>query len=254
MAPSNRRKGIYLLPNAITAGSLFAGFYAIIAAQQGNFHLSAIVIFIAMILDALDGRVARKLNIQSDFGAQFDSLSDLVTFGVAPSLVLYTWTLQELGKVGWLAAFFYTAASALRLARFNARIDVQDKRYFQGLSTTLAAGALMGYVWVGTDFNWQFSFLPWMTLVLTVGLGALMASELRYFSFKIVDFDGKVSFVWVLGVILLYMIISMGPSVVLFVVCLSYALSGPALTLWTKRHQRHLRAARKKPASKKASK
>ncbi len=246
MNQSKARKGIYLLPNAITAASLFAGFYAIIAAQNGLFHVSAMVIFVAMLLDGADGRLARKLNSQSDFGAHFDSLTDLVTFGVAPALVVYAWTLQSLGKFGWLTAFFYTAAATLRLARFNTRLSLDDKRYFQGLSSTLAAGALMGFVWLGSDYAWSFGILPWLTAGLTVLLAMLMVSNLRYYSFKTLNLEGKVSFVWMLVVVLLYMIISLGPSLMLFVVCFIYALSGLVLTLWTKRQQRQIRFARKK--------
>ncbi len=179
-----RPRGIYLLPNLFTTGCLFAGFYAIVASMNGRFEAAAIAIFIAMIMDGLDGRVARMTNTQSEFGAEYDSLADMVSFGLAPSLVMFQWALSDLGKLGWLAAFVYTAGTALRLARFNTQVGIADKRYFQGLPSPAAAAVITGLVWVGHDYQVEGQSIAVLALLLTVTIGVLMVSNVRYNSFK----------------------------------------------------------------------
>lgn len=237
------RRGIYLLPNLFTTAALFAGFYAIVSAMNGRFIEAAVAIFVAMVLDGMDGRIARMTNTQSAFGAQYDSLSDMISFGLAPALVIYEWSLLELGKLGWLAAFVYTAATALRLARFNTQIGIADKRYFQGLASPAAAGLVAGLVWLGTDLELHGSppMAP-LALLLTVAAALLMVSNVRYHSFKNLDLRGRVPFFTVLVVVLVFVFISLDPSLVLFLLFALYALSGPVLTL---AHLRRHRAARR---------
>jgi len=226
-----RRRGIYLLPNLFTTAALFAGYYAIVSAMQGRFEAAAIAIFVAMVLDGLDGRVARLTNTQSDFGAQYDSLADLASFGIAPSLVMYHWALSDLGKLGWLAAFLYTASAALRLARFNTQVGIADKNYFQGLASPAAAAILAGLVWVGNDYFEPGRVLDIIALVLTASVGLLMVSNFRYHSFKGIDLRGKVPFITMLVFVLVIVLITYDPPIVLFVVFFGYALSGPIITL-----------------------
>jgi CDP-diacylglycerol--serine O-phosphatidyltransferase len=239
--PSLRTRGIYLLPNLFTSAALFAGFYAIVQAMNGNFELAAIAIFIAMVLDGLDGRVARMTNTQSAFGAEYDSLSDMVSFGVAPALILYVWALKPLGKLGWIAAFIYCACAALRLARFNTKLDDehQDKRYFQGLPSPAAAALLAGFVWVSYEYGLSgrdvfFGVLKWkwMAWSLTVFAGASMVSDLRYYSGKDINLKASVPFFVILGVVLALVLISYSPPEVLFLVMVVYALSG--YVLWVR--------------------
>lgn len=226
-----RARGIYLLPNLFTTAALFSGFYGVLAAMNGQFEAAAIAIFVAMVLDGLDGRVARLTNTQSAFGAEYDSLSDMVAFGLAPSLVMYEWALSGLGKFGWLAAFVYTAGTALRLARFNAMLDVADKRYFQGLPSPAAAAVIAGAVWVAVEHEWAGSDLAWLAGVITVLCGLLMVSNIRYHSFKQVDFRGKVPFIVVVGIMMAFAVVLAQPSPVLFAIFGAYALSGPLLWL-----------------------
>lgn len=225
---TRRHRGIYLLPNLFTTAALFAGFYAIVAASRGNFDTAAIAIFIAMILDGMDGRIARLTNTQSDFGAQYDSLSDMIAFGLAPALVMYEWSLASLGKLGWTAAFIYAAAAALRLARFNIQVGVVDKRYFIGLPSPSAAALIAGLVWVGADYGMPGEDIPLLTFPLTVLTGLLMVSNVRFKSFKDLDLRGKIPFVAMLVMVLIFVFISIDPPVVLFSIALVYALSGPA--------------------------
>lgn len=236
-----RRRGIYLLPNLFTTAGLFAGFYAIISAITGKFEPAAIAIFVAMIMDSIDGRVARLTNTQSDFGKEYDSLADMVSFGLAPAIVMFEWSLSSLGKFGWLAAFVYTAGAALRLARFNTQAGIVCKRYFQGLASPAAAACVAGMVWVGTDFGWQGSNVAIFSFVLTILSGMLMVSNIRYRSFKDLDLKGRVPFVEVLLMVLVFVLISIDPPRVLFLVFLLYAVSGPALTLMQLRQKRALR-------------
>lgn len=227
------RRGIYLLPNLFTTAALFAGFYAIVAAMNGSFSTAALAILIAMVADGLDGRVARLTNTQTEFGVQYDSLSDLLAFGVAPALVIYHWNLMSLGKLGWLAAFLYTAMTTLRLARFNVLAESADKRYFQGLPCPSAAGVIATTVWVSSEFAaMQSIMVSWLLAILTILLGLLMVSNIRYYSFKEIDFKGKVPSIAVLFVVLLYIIISYDPPIVLFTCFVVYVLSGPLITLY----------------------
>ena len=230
---SVRHKGIYLLPNLFTTGALFSGFYAIIAGMNGNFEAAAIAIFVAMLLDGLDGRVARLTNTSSAFGEQYDSLSDMVSFGVAPALVMFSWALQDLGKFGWAAAFTYCAGAALRLARFNTQIGVVDKRYFIGLASPAAAALVAGTVWVGSDSEAAGVFL-WLCALITAAAGVLMVSNVRYTSFKEVDFRGRVPFVVMLAVVLAFAVVTIDPPRILLAVFARYAFSGPATVLWRK--------------------
>lgn len=225
---------IYLLPNLLTTAGLFAGFYAIVAAMKGNFEVAAIAIFVAMIMDGLDGRVARLTGTESEFGAQYDSLSDMMCFGVTPALVVYSWGLRYLGKFGWLAAFFYVAATALRLARFNTQSSYVDKRYFIGLPCPAAAAVIAGMVWVGTDFAIPGKRISEIVAVVTIFVAALMVSNVRYPSFKELDFKEHVPFVAVLLVLLSYLLIAWDPPKVLFTIFSLYAISG--LALWVREH------------------
>jgi len=235
-----RRRGIYLLPNLFTTAALFAGFYGVLAAMNDDFEKAAIAIFVAMILDGLDGRVARLTKTQTAFGAEYDSLSDMVAFGLAPSLVMYEWSLSTLGKFGWLAAFIYTAAAALRLARFNSQLDTADKRFFTGLPSPSAAAILAAWVWVSVDNAVSAEATAWFTLMLTVAVGLLMVSNIRYHSFKQIDFIGKVPFFAIVVVMLVFAVVLSEPPLVLFLGFLAYTLSGPILWL---RHLAQQRAA-----------
>src|SRR5574340_1651268 len=189
-----RRRGIYLLPNLFTTAALFAGFYAIVQAMNGRFDHAAIAIFIAMVLDGLDGRVARLTRTQSAFGAEYDSLSDMVSFGVAPALVMYVWALKGMGKLGWLAAFVYCAGAALRLARFNTQLEVADKRFFQGLPSPAAAALIAGLIWVMHDYQVRGSEIRWIAWGVTVFAGLTMVSSLRYYSGKDINLRKSVPF------------------------------------------------------------
>ncbi len=244
-----RPRGIYLLPNLFTTGCLFAGFYAIVASMNGRFEAAAIAIFIAMIMDGLDGRVARMTNTQSEFGAEYDSLADMVSFGLAPSLVMFQWALSDLGKLGWLAAFVYTAGTALRLARFNTQVGIADKRYFQGLPSPAAAAVITGLVWVGHDYQVEGQSIAVLALLLTVTIGVLMVSNVRYNSFKELDLKGKVPFVSILVVVLVFVLVSIDPPQVLFAVFFLYAISGPVGTLISLRRRRAERRAQNSPGS-----
>ncbi len=236
-----RRRGIYLLPNLFTIAGLFAGFYAIVTAMEGYFSNAAIAIFVAMIMDFFDGRVARLTNTQSAFGAELDSLSDMVSFGVAPALVVYSWSLENLGKLGWLAVFTFTAAGALRLARFNTQAQTSDKRYFQGLPIPAAAGVLAGMVWVGVDSAVLGKGVGMIAATLAILTAILMVSNIRYYSFKEIDLKGRVPFVAVLLVVLAFVGIALDPPRVLFLLFFCYGLSGPILTLIALHKKRSLR-------------
>lgn len=227
-----RSKGIYLLPNLFTTGALFSGFYAVVASMNGHFDKAAIAIFVAMILDGLDGRVARMTNTQSEFGAEYDSLADMVSFGVAPALVAFSWSLQSLGQAGWIAAFIYVAGAALRLARFNTQIETADKNYFTGLASPSAAAIVAGTVWVFND-NGIAGIDVAALMAGLVGLaGILMVSNVKYHSFKGFDLKGKVPFVAMLAVVGVFAVISIDPPVVLLAVFLLYGLTGPIWTAW----------------------
>lgn len=240
------QRGIYLLPNLLTTAALFAAFYSVVAAMKGYFDTAAIAIFIAMIADGLDGRVARLTNTQSAFGAQYDSLSDMVAFGVAPSLVIYSWSLVHLGKIGWLVSFLYTAATALRLARFNTQVT--DKQYFQGLPSPAAAGMIASIVWMGSNYEMEGAFLTLPIAILAIFVAGLMVSSIRYSSFKTVDFKGKVPFVTVVVALFIITAVALEPAEMLFTTFFIYVSSGPAITLWQLRKvrkQRRLESRRK---------
>jgi CDP-diacylglycerol--serine O-phosphatidyltransferase len=247
-----RHPGIYLLPNLFTTGAMFAGFYAIIASIEGRFTEAAVAVFFAAILDGMDGRVARMTGTQSAFGVQYDSLSDLVSFGLAPALVMYTWSLSTLkdfgplwGKLGWAAAFIYAACAALRLARFNTQVGVADKRYFQGLASPAAAGVCMSFVWSIDKFGLPGSAFCFVTPVLAIVVGLLMVSRFRYSSFKSLPTGDRqrVPFVWMVGAVLLLALLILDTPRVLFVGFTLYLLSGPVWTICGLANRRRARRA-----------
>ena len=227
-----RHKGIYLLPNLFTTAALFSGFYAIVSAMDGNFAHAAVAVFVAMVLDGLDGRVARLTNTQSAFGAEYDSLSDMVAFGVAPAVVVFSWALTDMGKVGWLFAFIYVAGAALRLARFNTHIGDDDGRYFTGLPSPSGAGLVAGMVWSLSDFGIDGSSISVLVGIMTALGGLLMVSNFRYYSFKDLDFKGRVPFFVILVVVLVIAVISSDPSRILWAIFVGYTVSGPVMSLW----------------------
>jgi len=230
--PELRRRGIYILPNLLTTAALFAGFYAIVQAMNQRFELAAVAIFIAMVFDGLDGRVARLTRTQSAFGAEYDSLSDMVSFGAAPALVIYEWALRGMGKLGWAAAFIYCAGAALRLARFNTNLEVIDKRYFQGMPSPAAAALIAGLVWVLLDAGWSGEEARWYACVLTIFAGVTMVSNIRYWSGKDINLRKSVPFVMVAAVALGFALVSSYPPGVLFALFLGYALSGYVMAAW----------------------
>jgi CDP-diacylglycerol--serine O-phosphatidyltransferase len=238
-----RHRGIYLFPNLVTTGVLFAGFYGIVAAIDGNYPRSALALFIAMILDGLDGRLARLTGTESEFGKQYDSLADLVAFGVAPAIIVYQWGLVRLaeygwiwGKLGWLAAFLYAVSAALRLARFNVTLPSEDRRFFEGLPSPSAAALVTFMVWLGTDLNWSGGFALAFASVITSLAGALMVSHLAFYSFKEFKPGSRISFTFALAIPLTLVLISLDPPKVLFTMAAGYAISGPLVTLWRQRH------------------
>lgn len=228
-----RSKGIYLLPNLFTSAALFSGFYAIMVAMEGQFEKAVVALIIAGVLDGLDGRIARMTNTQSEFGAQYDSMSDLVAFGVAPALVAYEWALQYQGKIGWAAAFLFMACAALRLARFNVQIEEVDKAWFIGLPSPAAAGTLATAVWLGYDHQVAGQSVSNWVAVLSVFLAISMVSNFNYYSFKTFD-KSRVPFVVLLAVIAILALILLHPPLVLFVVGLTYALVGMVIYVFKK--------------------
>lgn len=229
---SPRGRGIYLLPNLFTLTALFAGFYAIITAMKGHFDNAAIAIFIAMIMDTLDGRVARFTHTQTEFGAQLDSLSDMVSFGLAPALILYSWGLNTLSKAGWLVTFIYAACVALRLARFNVQHNMLDKRYFKGLPCPAGAAIIASLIWSTSQNELNSATIHIITAILTVIVSLLMVSNLLFYSFKDFNLKNKVPFIVILLVVLIYVLISVDPPSILFIISLGYALSGPLFYVW----------------------
>ena len=234
-----RRKGIYILPNLFTVAALFGGFYGIVMAMNGRFEQSAIGIFAAMVLDSLDGRVARLTNTQSAFGEQMDSLADMVSFGAAPALIVYVWALSGLGKLGWIAAFVYCACAALRLARFNTNIGVVDKRFFQGLPSPAAAALVVGFIWVMDDAGirgaTRIDWLAWGAFALTLYAGLTMVTNVPFYSFKDVNFRKSVPFIVVVAIALAIALITIHPPTVLFAVFCAYGVSGYVVYVWRKR-------------------
>jgi len=238
-----RRRGIYLLPNLFTTAALFAGFYAIVQAMNANFDQAAVAIFVAMVLDGLDGRVARMTRTQSAFGAEFDSLADMVSFGAAPALVIYEWALRDLGKLGWIAAFVYVAGAALRLARFNTLLEVADKRWFQGLPSPSAAALVAGFVWIIDDLGYDPADLRWVAWAVTLFAGLTMVSNLKYYSFKAINLRKSVPFVAIFLIVLVLALLSYQPAIVLFAAFVAYGLSGYGVSTWMLLRERRVRAA-----------
>ena len=254
--PRKPHRGIYLLPNLLTTGGMFAGFYAIIVALAGRPQEAAMAVFIAGLLDGLDGRVARMTNTQSEFGVQYDSLADMVSFGLAPALVMYIWSLSSLkhvspfwGKVGFAAAFIYAACAALRLARFNTQVGVIDKRYFQGLASPAAAALVMSFIWAmsANGFAGDSELVQPLAPCVSVAAGLLMVSRFRYYSFK--SWPDRVPFVVIPLAVLLLMALYIDPPLVLFSIAALYVLSGPLFTLWGLRRRRSQRDAPKSDSS-----
>ena len=233
-----RRKGIYILPNAITLAALFSGFYAIVMAMNGRFEAAVIGIFCSAVLDSLDGRVARMTNSQSAFGEQMDSLCDMVSFGAAPALIIYIWGLKDLGKAGWIPAFVYVAGAALRLARFNVNIGVVDKRFFQGLPSPAAAALVMSLIWVMDDAGYRavtkIDWLAWTAFGVTLYAGLSMVTNAPFYSFKAVGGKRTVPFAVIVAIALGIAIINIDPPIVLFVLFCGYALSGYVVYAWRK--------------------
>ena len=238
-----RRRGIYLLPNLFTTAALFAGFYAIVQGMNANFDQAAVAIFVAMVLDGLDGRVARMTRTQSAFGAEYDSLADMVSFGAAPALVIYEWALRDLGKLGWIAAFVYVAGAALRLARFNTLLEVADKRWFQGLPSPSAAALVAGFVWIIDDMGFDPASFRWLAWVVTVFAGLTMVSNLKYYSFKAINLKKSVPFVAIFVIVLVLSLLSYQPALVLFAAFVAYGLSGFAVSSWMALRERQARTA-----------
>jgi CDP-diacylglycerol--serine O-phosphatidyltransferase len=235
--PELRRRGIYLLPNLFTTAALFGGFFAIVQAMNGQFEIAAVAIFISMVLDGLDGRVARLTHTQSAFGAEYDSLSDMVSFGVAPSLLAYEWALKGMGKLGWIAAFIYCVGAALRLARFNTQIaeggKLSDKRFFQGMPSPAAAALIAGLVWVLIDNGWSGEEVRWYVCFLTIFAGLTMVSNVRYYSGKDINLRRSVPFIFVAGIALFFAGVASYPPGVLFALFLCYAVSGYIFSTWS---------------------
>lgn len=233
------RRGIYLLPNLFTTAALFAGFYAVIVATRGDFDAAAIGILVAMVFDGLDGRVARLTNTESEFGREYDSLSDMVAFGLAPALVFYHWGLTHLpegnvvfGRLGWIAAFFYTVAAALRLARFNSRPSRAPARFFEGLPSPSAAGLVASALWLSAEFDLTNIWVLASGYVLTVVTGALMVSNFGYYSFKDLNLGRRIHFTHLIMIPLLFMLIAINPPLILTLLLGSYALSAPLVRAW----------------------
>lgn len=235
-APRPRRRGIYVLPNAITLASLFAGFYSIVMAINGRFDIAALGIFCAAVLDGLDGRIARMTNSQSAFGEQMDSLCDMVNFGAAPALIVYIWALKDMGNIGWIPAFVYVAGAALRLARFNTNIAIVDSRFFQGLPSPAAAAVVMSLIWIMDDAGFKavqsIGWLTWLAFAVTLFAGLSMVTNAPFYSFKVVGRRRTVPFVVIVGIVLAISVISLHPPRVLCALFFAYALSGYGVYVW----------------------
>ena len=242
-----RRKGIYILPNLFTLAALFGGFYAVVMAMDGRFDMAAVGVFCAMVLDSLDGRVARMTNTQSAFGEQMDSLSDMVSFGAAPALIAYEWSLRGLGRWGWIAAFVYCACAALRLARFNVNTGVVDKRYFQGLPSPAAAALVAGFIWLMTELGvrpeedgWlTWMQVTWIMFAFTLYAGLTMVTNVPFYSFKDIQMKKSVPFAVIVLIALGIAIINIHPPTVLFSIFVLYGLSGYAVYAWRKAKGQH---------------
>lgn len=233
-----RRRGIYLLPNLMTTGAMFAGFYAVIAGMGGDFRNACVAIIVAMVLDGLDGRVARMTNTQSAFGAEYDSLSDLVAFGMAPALICFNWALSSLGKAGWTICFIYVACAALRLARFNVQLGTTDKRFFVGLASPSAAGLVVFMVWALFENQVEVTrFIAMLAALVTFAAAALMVVNIRYYSFKDLDMKNRVPFIVMILIVLVFVVVSWDPPIMLFTMAILYASSGPAMAVYARREK-----------------
>jgi CDP-diacylglycerol--serine O-phosphatidyltransferase len=237
-----RRRGIFLLPNLFTTAALFAGFYSIVAAVDGNFQKAGAAIFVAMILDGMDGRVARLTNTATQFGKEYDSLSDMVSFGLAPAVVVYQWGVSRLtewnvawGRAGWLVAFLFAVAAALRLARFNAQSARSSKRFFVGLPSPSAAGLVAAFVWLSSNLDIAGLVGLALAFIVTAASGALMVSRFRYYSFKEVNLGRRIPFTYLIGIVLIFILISLDPAIVFLIIFGTYAASGPVYWLWRRR-------------------
>jgi CDP-diacylglycerol--serine O-phosphatidyltransferase len=227
-----RRRGIYLLPNLFTTAALFMGFFAIVQAMNLNFDQAAAAIFVAMVLDGLDGRVARMTKTQSAFGAEYDSLADVISFGAAPALVIYEWTLRGMGKLGWIAAFVYVAGAALRLARFNTLLEVADKRWFQGMPSPAAAALVAGFVFVMDDYGIDPDSVRWVAFGVTLFAGLTMVSNFKFYSFKTINLRRTYPFLAIFLIVLFFALLSYQPATVLFGMFVVYSFSGYAVSAW----------------------
>jgi len=257
-AENKRHRGVFLLPNLLTTGALFAGFYSIVAGINGQFAAAAVAVVVAGVLDGLDGRVARLTNTQSDFGIQYDSLSDLVSFGLAPALLSFSWSLRSLGevaplvgKLGWLVAFLFVACAALRLARFNTQAGVEDKGYFQGLASPAAAGTLVTTIWFFVDQGIDGATVRWLILFETLALGLLMFSRVRYFSFKKWPKGDRVPTTWIFLAVVIFVLLAVDPPAMMMLIGIVYVVSGLIITVlgrhnWKMRRARRLASRRAK--------
>ncbi len=223
-----RRRGIYLLPNLFTLANLFFGFYAVLLSINARFEAACVMVFVAMVLDSLDGRVARMTNTQSAFGAELDSLADMVSFGVAPAIIMYEWSIGAIGyrQLGMVAAFVYCACAALRLARFNVQINVVDKRFFSGLPSPAAAALMAGFIWICTEWGFEGPEVKWWALAMTFFAGLSMVTTVRFFSFKTINLKRSVPFIALAALVLIFGLVSLHPPTVLFAAFLAYSFSG----------------------------
>ena len=235
---SHKPRGIYLLPNLFTIANIFAGFFAIISSLKGNYEAAARSIFIAMLMDSLDGRIARLTNTMTSFGAQFDSMADMVSFAIAPAILAYSWGLQHLGKPGWIAAFIYTVAVSLRLARFNTQIDGTGKRYFQGLPCPTAAAVVSGFIWMCVDLGYSTNCLIMISSFIAISVALLMVSNIRYRSFKDIELKNNVRFAVIPLIVLAIVLVFLEPEKILFTLFTCYTISGPITTIWGLRTKR----------------
>ena len=247
-----RPRGVFLLPNVLTTGALFAGFYSIISGINGEYVPAVVAVIVAGVLDGLDGRVARLTNTQSEFGVQYDSLSDLISFGLAPALLAFNWSLSSLrdisplaGKLGWLAAFIFVACAALRLARFNTQAETSDKRYFQGLASPAAAGTMVSIVWFFNDQGISGETVRWLMLLVTVALGLLMFSRVRYFSGKSWPIGDRIPIGFLFLLVLMLVLLAIDPPTVLMVIGVTYVVSGLVITLLGRAQWKNRRSRRK---------
>ena len=245
------KRSFYLLPNILTTASLFAGFYSIVQAMNGAYDHAALAIFIALILDGLDGRVARLTDTQSSFGAEYDSLSDMVSFGVAPGLIVYVWALQPLGKLGWIAAFIYCTCAAFRLARFNVKLDIDNKQFFFGLPSPAAAALIASFIWIsfdngisGNEIFLGFFQMQWFAFLLTIFAALSMVTDLRYYSGKDINLRNSQPFIAILVIVMIFGLISHNPAEIIFIILMAYALSGYVVFF----RNRYIRNMRKKDA------